>query len=64
MYDVENLNRRQAAAVLCYYVDPSPIVQEAVKCLMKSLKEKDIVKYLEVQMVALKSVFMDHVVNR
>jgi hypothetical protein len=64
MYDVENLNRRQAAAVLCYYIDPSQIVQDAVKSLIKSLKEKDIVKYLEVQMVALKSAFMDHVVNR
>ena len=64
MFDIENLNRRQAAAVLCYYLDPSVTVQEAVSGLIKCLKERDIVKYLEVQMVALKSFYTDNVVNK
>ena len=64
MFDVVNLNRRQAAAVLCYYLDPSPLVQEAIKGLIKSLKDADIVKYLEVQMVALKGVYAENVVAR
>jgi hypothetical protein len=64
IFDVANLNRRQAAAVLCYYLEPSPLVQEAIKGLIKCLKEADIVKYLEVQMVALKGVYAENVVSR
>ena len=64
IFDVANLNRRQAAAVLCYYLEPSPLVQEAIKGLIKCLKEADIVKYLEVQMVALKGVYAENVVAR
>ena len=64
IFDVANLNRRQAAAVLCYYLEPSPLVQEAIKGLIKCLKDADIVKYLEVQMVALKGVYAENVVAR
>ena len=64
MYDIGNLNRRQAAAMLFYYLHPSTIVQESVKNLIKFLKEGDIVKYLEVQMVALKSFYTEKVVNK
>ena len=64
IFDVVNLNRRQAAAVLCYNLDPAPLVQEAIKGLIKSLKDADIVKYLEVQMVALKGVYAENVVAR
>ena len=64
MYDIENLNRRQAAAVLCYYSDPSPVIQDTVKNMIKCLRENDIVKYLEVQMVALKSFYSENVVNK
>jgi hypothetical protein len=63
MFDIENLNRRQAAAVFCYYVDPSPLVVDTVKGLMKCLKDSDIVKYLEVQMVALKGIYTENVVT-
>ena len=64
MYDIENLNRRQAAAVLCYYSDASPVIQDTVKNMIKCLRENDIVKYLEVQMVALKSFYSENVVNK
>ena len=64
MYNIENLNRRQAAAVLCYYSDPSPVIQDTVKNMIKCLRENDIVKYLEVQMVALKSFYSENVVNK
>ena len=63
LFDVQNLNRRQAAAVLNYLLDPSETVQEAVKTVTRKLKESDIVKYLEIQMVLLKSVFGEHVVK-
>ena len=64
MYDIEHLNRRQAAAVLCYCLNPHEAVQDAVKVLIKALRDGDIVKYLEVQMVALKGMFLEHVVSR
>ena len=64
MFDVENLNRRQAAAVLCYYIDTSSVIQDSVKGLIKCLKDSDIVKYLEVQMVALKGSYTEHVLSR
>jgi hypothetical protein len=63
MFDIENLNRRQAAAVLCYYLDSSPAVQDSVKLLIKNLKDRDVVKYLEVQMVALKGVYTLQVIS-
>lgn len=62
-FDIENLNRRQAAAVLCYSLEPQKVISDNVKATMKSLKDRDAVKYLEVQMVALKSVFHEHVVT-
>ena len=63
MYDIDHLNRRQSAAVLCYCLNPHDAVQEAVKVLIKALREADIIKYLEVQMVALKGMFLEHVVT-
>ena len=58
--DVEHLNRRQAAAVIFYLLDPNEEVQEAVKAIVRHLKEANIVKYLEIQIVALKQVFADY----
>jgi len=63
LHDIDNLNRRQAAAVLCYSLEPQKIIFDNVRATMKTLKDRDVVKYLEVQMVALKSAFLEHVVT-
>ncbi len=63
LFDMSNLNRRQAAAIINYIMEPSEVVQDAVKALMKQLKDADVVKYLEVQLVALKNNYLDHVVR-
>ena len=57
LFDVGNLNRRQAAALVYYVLDDSEVVSEVVRYFLKSLKDSDFVKYLEVQMVALKGMF-------
>ena len=61
--DVENLNRRQAAAVLYYLLDCNPLVEDAVRQLMRQLKEADTVKFLEIHIVALKGLFSDCVMK-
>jgi hypothetical protein len=62
--DVENLNRRQAAAVLYYLLlDCNPLVEDAVKQIMRLLKEADTVKFLEIHIVALKGLFSDCVMK-
>ena len=62
--DVENLNRRQAAAVLYYLLlDYNPMVEDAVKQIMRLLKEADTVKFLEIHIVALKGLFSDCVMK-
>lgn len=61
VFDVANLNRRQAAAVLLYALDPNEDVREAVKYWMKLLKEKDPIKYLEIHMVALRNFYLENI---
>ena len=61
IFDVANLNRRQTAAILCRINDSDPRVVEVVKTLCSRLKQHAPHKYLEVQMVALKSVYTDAV---
>jgi hypothetical protein len=63
LYDAENLNRRQAAAILSFMADSQPRVQEVVKVWAKKLKEIDFVKYLEIQLVTLRTVFTDRVLK-
>jgi hypothetical protein len=63
IYDINNVNRRQAAAILIYLIDEHSDVQNMVKCWIKKLKEQSIVKYLEIQMVALKSFFIDKILS-
>lgn len=59
--DVENLNRRQGAAILNFIVHESEGVTELVKIWTKKLKDRDPIKYLEVQMVALKNSYSENV---
>lgn len=60
--DVDNLNRRQAAAVLLYILNDNPEAQQLVKLWIKRLKEANVVRYLEIQMVALKTFYQDRMV--
>jgi len=62
VYDVDNMNRRQAAAVLGYISNPSQEVQRLVKAWAKKLKDSNAGKYLESVLVALKKCYEDHVV--
>jgi hypothetical protein len=61
MYDLENLHRRQAAAVLNHIVDPNQDVQKLIRAWIKSLKETNFAKYLEAVVVALKHSYEDNV---
>lgn len=61
MFDVQNLNRRQAAAVLCHLLESHPDMLSQVRNTMKCLKDADAVKCLEVQLVALRSTFAERV---
>jgi hypothetical protein len=63
MFDVENLNRRQAATVISHLLEPNETVQETVKAVMHRLKEGNMVKYLEVIMISLRGQFLDRVVG-
>lgn len=63
LYDASNLNRRQAAAILSFMADSQPRIQEVVKVWAKKLKEIDFVKYLEIQLVTLRTVFTDRVLK-
>jgi len=58
-YDIENLNRRQAAAVMIHLRDADDQTECMVKVLSKQLKDCDFTKYMEVQLVALKGVYLD-----
>lgn len=61
VYDTENFNRRQTAAVLLFILHRNPSVVEAVKTIAKKLRDKELVAYLEAQFVALKSCFAEEV---
>ena len=57
--DIEHLNRRQAASLVHYIADEHEVISEIVKHFIKRVKEVDYVKYLEIQMVALKGLFAE-----
>jgi hypothetical protein len=61
MYDMENLHRRQAAAVLNYIIDPNQDVQRLIRAWIKSMKDTNFAKYLEAIVVALKHSYEDNV---
>ena len=61
--DMTNLNRRQAAVVLNYLVDSNEHVIEFVKLWAKMLKDADPIKYLEIQMVAIKAMYCEKVMK-
>lgn len=63
MYDVENLNRGQAAAILNYIVDETPEIQNIVRGYIKSLKETNFSKYLEAIIIALKKSYEQNVIE-
>lgn len=63
-FDVDHINRRQAAAILGYLVfEVSPPIQSMVNSWLKKLKEKDMGKYLESMLLALKKSFEDHLLS-
>eukprot|EP01034_Spumella_vulgaris_P026896 gene26896-33545_t len=64
LFDFENLNKHQSSSVVKYLLDGSEVVQEGVRVVLKRLKDLDVVKYLEVQLVALKAVFEDQVLRQ
>jgi hypothetical protein len=57
IYDVDNLNRKQAAAVIYYVLDSNPVVEENIKGFMRQLKDSSLKKYLEIQLVALRDLY-------
>ena len=59
--DVPHLNRRQAAAVMTYYADTDPAVVSVARAFSKRLKTEDVLKFLEVQLVCLKTTGGDKV---
>lgn len=59
--DLANVNRRQAAAIIAYFSDSDPRIVDVVKVLGKALKDSDVVKYLEVQMIVIKNLYSDHI---
>ena len=61
VFDIDNLNRRQGAAVLNFLSGDNENIIEVVKLWCKKLKDADMIKYLEVQMVALKGMFNDKI---
>ena len=63
-WDTGHINRRQAAAVLFHFHDSVEDVQFMVKDFCRRLRDTDVVKFLEVQMVALKAMFMERVHRR
>lgn len=63
IYDVQNVNRRQAAAVLGHIMHSTNEVQDLIRQWIKKIKEQSISKYLEIQMVAIKAVYSDRVLK-
>lgn len=61
IFDVANVNRRQAAAVLYYLLVPNDDIQSLIKTIARKLKEGDMIKYLEIQLVALRGIYIEHV---
>lgn len=59
--DMKNTNRRQMAAIVSCIADPSEQVQDVVKTLIKKLKDYDVVKYMEIQLLSLKNCYLENV---
>jgi hypothetical protein len=64
-YDPEHLNRRQASAVMMYYLmdPPSEKIMEFIKLFSKRFKDKDVIRYMEIQLVTLKSYYQDNIAD-
>ena len=61
IYDIKHLNRKQMAVIFIHIIEPYSHIQTYIKHIMRNIKDKDIIKYLEVQFVALKSYYTDHI---
>lgn len=62
-YDPDNLNRRQASAIMMYSIinPPNDKINEFVKLFGKRFKDHDIVRYMEIQLVTLKGFYQDSI---
>jgi len=61
VFDINNLNKRQAASVISYLAVSNDIIQTAVLNMMIALKNANTLKALEVQLVALKDYYSDNI---
>eukprot|EP01039_Chlorochromonas_danica_P002825 gene2825-3080_t len=61
IFDVSHVNRRQAAAVLLYLLHPNDQINAAVKAIARRLKEGDLTRYLEIQLIALRGIYLDEI---
>ena len=61
VFDINNLNKRQAASVISYLSVENPLVQKAVINMMNALLKGNTFKALEVQLVALKDYYTDNI---
>jgi hypothetical protein len=59
VFDTEHLNRRQAAAALSFLFNERTTINEAAKSIAKTLRERDPLKFMHVQMMLLKDVMAD-----
>lgn len=57
VYDISNVNRRQAGAILMYFTHPNEAIQESIKIIAKKFKDTDLNKYIEIQLVTLRDYF-------
>jgi hypothetical protein len=60
-FDIQNLNRRQAAAVLQFILHKDQQVQDTVKTIAKRLRDSSIVTFLEVQLVTMRTCYNEDI---
>lgn len=60
-FDASNVNRRQASSIMMYLLvdPPNDKITEFIKIFSKRFRDQDVMKYLEIQMVTLKSLYQD-----
>lgn len=63
MFDVQNLNRRQASAVLQFILHGETYIQDTVKSIAQKLRDTSLITFLEVQFVTLKTCFTEEILN-
>ena len=61
IFDVNHLNRKQAAAVIYYILDANEIIEDKIKVFMRRLKELNMMKYIEIQLIALRDLYLKNV---